>query len=167
MGEPREHRYLRWLESQIATEKEKNFHELFEILHSKEFIWIVPNDDNRVEDGLEIRFEFYRRHNALSRGCSVLEVIIGLSRRLAFAAGGNQEDWAWQIIENLELHKMSGHIGKIRSERIEEILETLIWRNYLPNGQGGFFPLAWSEKDQRRIEIWYQMCAYIDEIVEL
>lgn len=167
MAEFLEHRYLRWLAEQINTKNDKSYQELFERMHNKEFVWIIPNDDNRVADGLDIRNEFLHNHNKFSRGCSVLEVVIGLSRRMSFIVEGEPEDWAWQLITNLELHKMSGHIGKIREEQIEDILEQLVWRTYNPDGGGGFFPLSWPNEDQRRVELWYQMCAYIDEFPEL
>lgn len=139
-------------------------------MHDKEFVWLIPNDDNRIADGLDIRHEFFMRYKnraIISQGCSVLEVMIGLSRRLAFMAGGTEEDWAWALLKNLGLDKMSGHIGRIRAVQIDDILERLIWRTYDPDGCGGFFPLAWPRKDQREVEIWYQMSAYIEENPEL
>jgi hypothetical protein len=48
--------------------------------------------------------------------------------------------------------------------QVEEILHTLIWRTYDPDGTGGFFPLTRPQFDQRTIEIWYQMNAYSMEI---
>lgn len=135
-------------------------------MHDEEFIWLVPNDDNRIADGLDVRREYFH-HSQHMRGCSVLEVIIGLSRRISFMVGDNPEDWAWQLISNLGLHRMSGHIGRTRSDQIEEILQRLIWRTYERNGQGGFFPLTSPREDQRKIEIWYQMCAYVDELSDL
>jgi hypothetical protein len=47
---------------------------------------------------------------------------------------------------------------------VEDILDTCIWRTYQPDGQGGFFPLAWPEEDQTKVELWYQIAAYIDEL---
>lgn len=167
MVDAHERRYLKWMKRQIAYDRAKSYDDLFEILFEKEFVWIVPNDDNRIEDGMEIRHSYFKEHGVLSRGCSVLEVILAMSQRLAFNAGGEADDWAWTLIENLELHKMSGHIGQRRADQIEETLEKFIWRTYEADGSGGMFPLAWPKYDQRRIELWYQMCAYIDEIVEL
>lgn len=166
MGEYSQSRYLDWLEEQIASTKDKSYRELLERMHEKEFVWLVPNDDNRIEDGLDIRNEFFRRRTMSRQRCSVLEVLIGLSRRLAFIAGGEPGYWAWELLINLGLSRMSGHIGKVRAETIDEILETLIWRTYESDGSGGFFPLGWPNKDQRKVELWYQMCAYIDELPE-
>ncbi len=162
-----EHKYLIWLENQITPDRDRMYTDLFSALFEKEFIWITPNDDNRIADAMDIRCEFFRRHGALTRACSVLEVIIGISRRMSFAAGGDSDRWAWQLIANLELGRMTGHIGRVRAEHIDEILERFIWRLYKPDGTGGLFPLAWPKADQRKIELWYQMCAYIEELPEL
>ena len=79
-------------------------------------------------------------------------------------AGGESSGWAWQLIVNLELDKMSDMISRRKAVEVDEILETLIWRNYAPDGQGGFFPLAWPEEDQKKVELWYQMAFYVNEI---
>jgi len=160
--------YLKWLIRQIEPDRDRDYTDLFGILHAKEFVWLIPNDDNRLEDGLDIRAEFFNGHGKHTHlPCSVLEVILGLSRRLAFAAGGEEARWAWVLIENLELHRMSGRIGDIRAERIGDVLERLVWRTYQPDGIGGFFPLAWPPQDQRQVELWYQMHAYIEELPEI
>lgn len=160
--------YLEWLERHVDAPRHppKSYQGLLRLMHQKEFVWLIPNDDNRVADGLDLRREFFRETNLQADlgPCSVLEVLVALSRRLSFAAGGKPEGWAWQMIRNLELHKMWDPVTRRKAIVIEEILETLIWRNYEPDGQGGFFPLAWPPADQRKIEIWYQMQSYVMEI---
>jgi hypothetical protein len=47
---------------------------------------------------------------------------------------------------------------------MEEIFERLIWRNYAPNGEGGFFPLENPREDQTQVELWYQMNSYVNEM---
>lgn len=157
--------YLGWLGSQINCPEGKTYNHLLVILLQKEFVWLVPNDDNRIADGLEIRQEFTNETGIVyQEPCSVLEVILGLARRLEFMAGGEAAGWAWQLICNLELHKLSDPIGPRKAIKAEEILERLIWRNYEPDGTGGFFPLAWPDDDQTKVEIWYQLAFYVEEI---
>jgi hypothetical protein len=43
-------------------------------------------------------------------------------------------------------------------------MERCVWRTYEPNGVGGFFPLENPNEDQREVELWYQMSAYVDDI---
>jgi hypothetical protein len=135
-------------------------------MHSLEFVWTVPNDDNRVADGMELREEFLngRRRRLNPEGVSILEVLIALSRRLEFQADGDADVWAWKLIKNLRLNKMSDPVSENDAERIDDILDTLVWRTYRRNGEGGFFPLRSSLEDQTKVEVWYQMHAYIREM---
>lgn len=170
---PLAEQYLRWLEPQIRDEygnPNRTYWELLHLMMEKEFVWLIPNDDNRVGDGLDLRREFCFTHHLPSDTlngigpCSFLEVLIGLSRRLAFAAGGRASGWAWQLLNNLELHRMADPLRRNQKRKVEEILDAAIWRTYAPDGQGGFFPLITAEEDQSKVELWYQMSAYIDEI---
>jgi hypothetical protein len=159
--------YFEWLVGQVELNKgrvvDKTYWMLFDLLHSKEFVWIVANDDNRIEDGCALRHEFGIK---LRDGCSVLEVLIGLSRRVAFEAGGDERRWAWVLLENLGLHRMSDQLSPRKIRQVEDILDALIFRNYFEDGRGGFFPLAWPDQDQTKVEIWYQLNAYVSEMQE-
>lgn len=173
MSNPLSEDYLRWLAPQIRDEQysqDKTYWDLLSIMFEKPFESLVPNDDNRMVDGTDLRLEFCYSQNirvdALKNlgPCSFLEVLIGLSKRLAFAAGGRAQGWAWQLILNLELSKMSDPLNRRKVRRVDDILDTVIQRTYDPDGCGGFFPLAWPDEDQTQKELWYQMAAYIDEI---
>lgn len=169
--DPFDPRYLSWLTQQIAVPVgNRTYLQLFAELHNKEFVWLIPNDDNRLADGLELRGEFFNVHgeDVGEDGASVLEVLIALSRRLAFTADGDPEVWAWRLIQNLELDKFWDPLKSAsKIQDLDDRLEALIWRTYHSDGQGGFFPLAWPEEDQRKVELWYQMNAFIEEQVEL
>lgn len=158
-------RYLVWLEPHTGVlEQSRTYHDLLRLLMAREFLWFVPNDDNRIEDGLEVRREFKAGIRDLWPP-SVLEVIVALSRRLSFAADGPAPMWAWQLITNLELHKMWDPLRRRKEIAAEEILDNLIYRTYQPDGYGGFFPLIDAgDADQRKVEIWYQMAAFVEEI---
>jgi len=162
--------YYEWLISQIKVGPQKEFLGLFEIMHNTEFTWFVPNDYNRVEEGRHLRQDFFRfvykgRRGELSLDLvSVLEVTVALSRRVAFQTGEAAELWAWKLIKNIGLNKASDPLSDKKVEYIREVLDDLIWRNYEPNGQGGFFPLKQTLKDQTKVEIWYQMQEYVLEL---
>jgi len=157
--------YLDWLQDQVATPADRSYSQLFRELAHKEFVWLIPNDDNRLADGLELRQEYFSPYDldTAEEGASVLEVLIGLSRRLAFIAEGDAENWAWQLVENLELTKCYDPLGARKLRDLDNKLDALIWRTYHMDGQGGFFPLAWPEEDQRKVELWYQLNAYVEE----
>jgi hypothetical protein len=158
--------YYEWLIDQIEIPNGKSYRDLFELMHNLEFVWTVPNDDNRVQDGLDLRSEFANGKVANLRlaGVTFLEVLIALSRRLAFTAGGEPEPWAWRLIKNLRLHKSSDPLTNGRGNRARDILDAVIWRTYERSGRGGFFPLRNTLEDQTKVEIWYQMNAYVIEM---
>jgi hypothetical protein len=157
--------YFEWLTSQINVPNRKTCNDLFERMHNLEFVWIVPNDDNRVQDGLDLRSEFVNgsRRKLNLKGVSFLEVLVGLSRRVAFTAGGDSRNWAWRLIKNIKLNKMSDPLTAEKANKVDEVLNTLIWRTYQKDGRGGFFPLNQIAEDQTKVEIWYQMNAYVIE----
>jgi hypothetical protein len=165
---PLEVEYFGWLTSQVAIGNGKTYDDLFSRMHELEFVWHIPNDDNRVADGRELRAEFLDgRRYRFQPMVSILEVLIALSRRLAWNAGGEAPAWAWQLIENLRLKRANDPWAASTVKRVDRIFEDLIWRTYQTDGQGGFFPLLEPKEDQTRVEIWYQMHAYILEIEDL
>jgi hypothetical protein len=138
-------------------------------LFQTEFVWFVPNDDNRASDGRELRHEWAAATNAevdsqwLETGCSFLEMLIALSRRCSFEAfddGNDSASWFWQLIDNL------GFTGyrdgtDFEPEEVEAIVYRVMWRTYDRDGNGGLFPLRCAKKDQRKVEIWYQLSEYL------
>lgn len=163
---PIEKDYFRWLISLVGVDEdieEGYFLNMLQTLHDREFTWFVPNDDNRIADGAKLRAEF-GYNLPPDRGISVLEVLIGISRRLEFHAGGTAYKWAEQLIKNLGLWR------KVSNKKLNDILDNLIWRTYAPDGSGGFFPIAYwddSQPDQTEVEIWYQMHTYILTLEEM
>lgn len=173
MSEPLDDSYFRWLYRQVASltvkSAQKTYWRLLKQLFTKEFIWLVPNDDNRVEDGRDLRNHFLEEMgieetdpNWMELGCSFLEMLIGLSRRLSFEAEGEPRDWFWILMRNLEMHELSDAVH-IPINVIESKMDTVIWRTYEPNGVGGLFPLKYAIKDQREVELWYQLNGYLIE----
>lgn len=160
--------YFEWLVSQIDVRTNRTYMYLFERMHNLEFVWTVPRDHNRVQDGLDLRTEFkheWNHHQGPNLDMvTILEVLIGVSRRVAFHTDGNNRLWAWKLLKNLRLTKMSDPVDDNKIKKIEEILYNLVWRNYHPSGQGGFFPLRRPVDDQTKVEIWYQMNAYVIEM---
>lgn len=176
--EPLDARYFYWLYSLIGSETNKNpartYWQLAEQLFRTEFTWFVPNDDNRVEDGKDLRVEFCESQDEFApreffdEGCSMLEMLIALSRRAAFEASGEPYEWFWIILNNLNLR---GFTDDVYSDGVRDgvdlVLDTVNRRDYSPDGSGGLFPLRHPKRDQRKVEIWYQLSAYLLERSEL
>ena len=178
MDEPLEEQYFTWLYNQVASVRLKNpartYWSLTRLLHKKEFEWSVPNDDNRVEDGRDLRHEFVTQHHIyrpdpewVGMPCSMLEMLIGLSQRLSYEAEGDARDWFWELIENLDLEHFNdrAYHGDVSKYHINAILDRVIKRQYQPDGYGGLFPLHDPRRDQRKVELWYQMSNYLLERV--
>lgn len=173
MSQPLDESYLVWLYSQVAAvginHPSRTYWNLLRQLFTKEFVWLVPNDDNRMEDGLDLRYEFIEEtgvqdvdDNWLRLGCSMLELLIGLSRRLSFEAEGEPVTWFWKLIENLGLEEYNDN-RRLSEKLIDNVLNDVIWRTYRRNGRGGLFPLRRAHADQREVEMWYQLNAYVLE----
>lgn len=175
MRRPLDDEYVGWLYRTFSpaglVKPVRTYWKLFAALHRKEFIWLVPNDDNRAEDGQLLRTDFIEEVCAdaavnqdwLHLGCSMLELIAALSYRLAFMAEGEPRVWFWEMIKNVGLTRYSDRLASIREDDVEEILDDIIWRRYLPDGTGGLFPLQETENDQREVELWYQISEYVQQ----
>jgi hypothetical protein len=141
-------------------------------MHDKEFIWVVGNDDNRIADGRDLRVSYLRSLGIENERdyesmhidpVSFLEVLIGLSIRVAFLVSEEENEWAWNLIKNLNLDRMWDPLTPRKVDKIHERLDAVIWRTYSITGDGGFFPLVLPGSDQRNEEIWDQMLLYIEE----
>lgn len=165
--------YLEWLYGQVGAvdlrSSDHTYWGLFKLLYTKEFVWIVPNDDNRAEDGRSLRLEFSQELNLggldpdwLALSCSFLELLVGLSRRIAFEMEDSPRLWFWHLIDTLELGDFTD-AEEVPVNTVDDILDRVIWRQYEPNGEGGLFPLQNPTKDQREVELWYQLNAYLIE----
>lgn len=164
-------RYLTWLYTQVTSVKSQKgpraYWTLFRQLYSTEFVWFVPNDDNRAADGKALRLEWLAGSDDkmvdadwLELGCSFLELLIGLSRRLAFEANDDSAPWFWHLIGNLGLLGYNDAC-EFNAKDVEDITSAVIWRTYDRYGNGGLFPLRRSKNDQRQVEIWYQLGEYL------
>jgi hypothetical protein len=166
-------RYLTWLYGQVAVVKtrksSKTYWNLFRQLYSTEFVWLIPNDDNRAADGIQLRYEWAGETHTkvdvewFNLGCSFLEMLIALSRRLGFETDEDSGEWFWHLLDNLELLDFNDRSSH-SAEEVQTIVKTVILRKYERNGRGGLFPLKTPTKDQRKVEIWYQLSEYLLQI---
>lgn len=175
--------YFEWLYAEVAPLEDLNpvrtYWNLLRELYSREFLYFVPNDDNRAMDGLELRQEFLFEEDLDNDPywdelpCSVLEMLVALARRAEFEGGSRTEHWFWLFIHNLGLDIFTdefcdqGDSGwHVMVDIAQTAVETLNSRSYSYTGHdGGLFPLVSPEEDQRDVEIWYQLAAYLREEV--
>src|SRR3954451_17066487 len=84
--------YYEWPVKQIKIDTKRSYDDLFERMHNTEFVWIIPGDGNRVQDGLDLRNEFLNDirsaaqrnefKKSMIQGATALEVLIALSLRV-------------------------------------------------------------------------------------
>lgn len=173
MNEPIENLYFNWLCAKVNRVENPTpsltFWNLLRQLHSTEYVWLVSGDDNRAEDGVELRTEFLTEANLPypreweSVGCSVLEMLIAFSRRAQFNAGETPEYWFWSFLTNLGLDE-ANDASNAPPEIIDDILYNFVWRCYEENGVGGLFPMKNPPANQKEVEVWYQFCEYLIDI---
>jgi len=168
--------YFSWLYDQIEERRTSELENFIFELHSFPFICLIPNDDNRVEDGIALRSKFadeldYDIPEVPLAGlpCTVLEMLIALADKLDFILfdhnkGSQFKSWFWLLIDNLKLQKYTNDEDATQKKNFNSIVvNKFVNREYQTNGKGGLFPLDHPSADQRDVEIWYQLMNYISE----
>ena len=183
---PLEEAYFTWLQSFVESiaQRDVNFShtKLLRILHSTPFEFFVPNDENRALDGKFLRERFLQSGEYVydqywfDLDCSMLEMLIALAERADFetdpqADPGGVSGWFWLMLSNVglddctdavfrEARSRSGGTTAIEGE-IHTTLFIINQRIYMPDGDGGLFPLSGSGRDQRSLELWVQLSDYL------
>lgn len=165
----------KWIDTDESDEDIAN-RELANWLNQKEFVAILPNDDNRAADGTKLRQDFSDQYlnkedcPCLDGPCSMLEMLVALAMRMAFQISTGPEDnpvgkCFWEMIDNLALKPIDPYDPYLRDKlyEMDQKIEIFINRQYSRDGRGGIFPLHRARRDQRTIELWYQMHSYIEE----
>lgn len=140
-------------------------------LLAKPFTSDIVGDRNRIADGVELRYGY---SDALNGVCRVLEVLVAMCQKMVYMADGmvpNREnlesEWFFIMIENLGVASLTDDIWDQSASDAEEIMTEHIgiWlrREYDYDGSGGIFPLEHPRDDQAKVELWYQMNAYLME----
>ena len=162
-------RYLTWMYQQVEdADSEFGYWDLLTLLHSLRFEWVIPLDDNRGMDGIGLRRFFCEANDIrpdegwLYEDCSFLEMLLALSRRMSMQTGWVTRQCFWHILGNLNLTNETDE-AYIDAEYVSDRIYDVVWRSYSYSGEGGMFPLDTPKKDQREVEILYQMYAYILE----
>lgn len=164
--------YFEWLYNSVCEKrfpKEVSYRKLLMYLHSIDFRYSITRDKNRAEDGVSLRYRFtYDADLYLDDPCSVLEMMIALAIRCEENImddprfGNRTSQWFWGMIASLGLSNMTDdHFDK---RFVSNVMERFLDREYEPNGKGGLFTIKNCDRDLRDIEIWIQLCWYLDSI---
>jgi hypothetical protein len=165
-------RYTQWLRGLV--DRPGSFYDiLFDAAWQVEYEYSVLYDANRAEDGLRLRERFeYETSTMLPDHlgeCRMLEFLVALAIRINEATydwdkPDQTSEWFWKMIFNLGLQRFDDTYSDDPYDNIINVFECVNLRLYNENGtDGGLFPLRRSREDQRHVEIWYQMMAYLSE----
>lgn len=162
MSIPADELYLRWLIDLVTTPDEANrYQEIFKILYSQPYVPVHPMDENRALDGIELRQEWlglfyehaYIYDGWLEEPCSILEMLIALSRRANFTATSMTTDaWFKTMLDNLSLRIPDVNFQE-NKHRVYDILDLM------ERGEISPFPTDYPDY---RDQLWNQMMEYID-----
>lgn len=169
--------YFLWLLDKNGLVKKEKYSKVAMLLYLKRFHSVIPLDDNRAEDGIELR-SLYREETkstgaeAPDDQCRVLELLTAFAMRIERdifhedSKGDRTYKWFWEMFKNLGLDKYPDNkifYNETDSAEVDHILDVFLDRKYNKNGVGGLFPLNKTKNDQRKVELWYQMCEYANE----
>ena len=173
--------YFEWMYQLVYNEKypkSLSYRKLLTHLHDMEFTYIIEMDGNRAEDGIDLRYRFgYERQYDSpmiatyldDRPCSVLEMLTALAIRCEEHImddpdiGNRTGQWFWNMISNLGLSYLND--ARFDSGYLNRVIARFLNREYKRNGEGGLFTVKNCKHDLRTVEIWYQMCWYLDDIL--
>lgn len=178
-----QNQYFDWLYDLVYNSKYAkgcSYKKLFSYLHNVNFDYSIEMDGNRESDGIELRYRFGNINqypqSAIAtfldiRPCSVLEMMCALAIRCEESIMNNPDysrgpdKWFWVMLDNLGLQEMDDSI--FNENFANDIISTFLNRQYRYNGAGGLFKLNNPPNDLRKVEIWYQMCWYLDEYLNM
>lgn len=173
--------YFNWMVDKIydrAHCKRKTYIKLLHFLHDSAFTYIIDMDENREIEGLDLRVTFGDEHGYsrafmdanMTQPCSILEMMVALTVHCEDhimsdpEIGDRTGIWFWGMIDNLGLSPYDDL--NFNEHLVENIVFRFLNRRYAPNGEGGLFTVRNCSKDLRVVEIWYQMCWYLDQLVK-
>ena len=175
-----EREYFDWLCNIVCGDRysgQASYEYLLSYLHEVPFRYSLAMDENRAEDGIGMRYRFARTKlptsqvwdilTQLEGECSVLEMMVALSVRCEewmddTNYGDRTGQWFWEMVVNLGLGAMTNN--RYDEELVESAVARFLNRNYERNGKGGLFTIRDCNRDLRKVQIWYQMCWYLDSI---
>lgn len=158
-----------------------NYGRLMEYLHSVPFYSTVqiPLDKNRGADGKDLRLRFAESTNEynysqvyiylMDYDPTMLEVMVALAIRCEenimheANVGDRSYEWFYGMLYSSGLDACCDE--NFDEQTAYEIVDRILERKYSRNGKGGLFTLSNPPKDLRKVEIWYQLLWYLDEVL--
>lgn len=150
------------------------YRKLLTFLHDVEFVYFIPYDENRAEDGIALRYRYCLANDCtelewcLAGPCSMLEMMLALAMKCEelmdnLTIGDRTAQWFWNMITNMGLGSMND--TNYNEWLVNDVVTVVLNREYDPDGRGGLFRVRDWDRDMRTAEIWHQLMAYINSMV--
>lgn len=163
--------YFDWLYFQVV--KNGSYRKLLSMLHNMEFRYSVDYDENRAADGVNLRWYYVDdggddRILSWKEPCTVLEMLVALALQMEVTMEDPDVDysmshWFWMFMSNLDLVDMTD--DNYDKTYIYGRVSIFMDRTYDPDGFGNIICIPNIKEDLRDVEIWCQMCWYMDSIL--
>lgn len=165
--------YRDWLIAQVNNRPEDYTYLLRELYNIK-FYALVKYDEDRGVDGLALRDEWAEglgfKVNLDFSEANVLEVLIGIARRIEFQLFGTPfyDEWDytaifWELIHNLGFSDMFGTLSRYVFDEIRQNVSHFLDREYFRHRNCNIFKFDHTPKNLQNLNIWTQMGLYIRE----
>lgn len=133
--------YTPWL---IQRGRLENYSELASVWDELDFVWYIPEDEDKAIQALRMRDEYCYETGMPSprqAPASFLEVFVSITDTLTAMLYQDRESFTKSILLNVGARSFSDD-GRLPSEIHEEALiiaERVMYRTYSRNGTGGLF----------------------------
>lgn len=172
--------YFSWMCEKIFPNirDRNNYINLLRCLHEIVFHYSIPMDENRKQDGVDLRYRFAQDRGYSNRDieihidqvneCSMLEMMVALALRgddnmLYDYETGSKADYIFMVmLRSLEIDNMVN--GRFNMDTVHYSIDRLLNHEYAYDGRGGLFTVKHPRRDMREVDIWYQMCWSIQEL---
>jgi hypothetical protein len=168
--------YRDWLIS-LVNDRRADYTHLLRELYTIEFYSLIDYDEDRGKDGMMLREEWYdgtesvRGKVSLDFGvANVLEVLIGIAKRMEFQLFGTQyyDDCGyinifWDLIGNLGLEGIYGDVSRDIFDEIRSKVTHFLDRDYFCHKSCNIFVFENTPKNLKKLNIWTQMAIYFRE----
>ena len=162
--------YFEWLYYMAVYDEDmRRYKKLLGMLHDMEYRYFVEYDENRASDGENLRWYYVDDGGEpdilkWKEPCTVLEMMLSVALHMMNISGEmDTRYWFWRMLDNLDLAWMtdSSYDGDYIYGKISLFLD----RDYEPDGNGNIIHIPGCKEDLRKVEIWCQICWYLDYIL--